>query len=85
MGALAEKVTGIGELEPALERAKQADRTYAVATDTDPVPTTQEGVAWRAWPGGTLPCRRYRHASKTLMRVPHMSAPGRRRRGAERR
>jgi 3D-(3,5/4)-trihydroxycyclohexane-1,2-dione acylhydrolase (decyclizing) len=46
MGALAEKVTGIGELEAALVRAKQADRTYVVVIDTDPVPTTLAGGAW---------------------------------------
>jgi 3D-(3,5/4)-trihydroxycyclohexane-1,2-dione acylhydrolase (decyclizing) len=46
MGALAEKVTGVSELEAALVRAKQADRTYVVVIDTDPVPTTQAGGAW---------------------------------------
>jgi 3D-(3,5/4)-trihydroxycyclohexane-1,2-dione acylhydrolase (decyclizing) len=46
LGALAEKVTGIGELEPALERAKQADRTCVVVIETDPRPTTEEGGAW---------------------------------------
>jgi 3D-(3,5/4)-trihydroxycyclohexane-1,2-dione acylhydrolase (decyclizing) len=46
MGALAEKVTGIGELEPALERAKQADRTCVVVIETDPRPTTEAGGAW---------------------------------------
>ena len=46
MGALAEKVSGIGDLELALERAKAADRTYVVVIDTDPMPTTREGGAW---------------------------------------
>ena len=46
MGAFAEKVSGIAELAPALERAKQADRTYVVVIDTDPVPTTVQGGAW---------------------------------------
>jgi 3D-(3,5/4)-trihydroxycyclohexane-1,2-dione acylhydrolase (decyclizing) len=46
MGALAEKVSGIGDLELALERAKAADRTYVVVIDTDPMPTTEEGGAW---------------------------------------
>ena len=46
LGAEAEKVSGIGDLELALERAKAADRTYVVVIDTDPVPTTEEGGAW---------------------------------------
>ena len=46
MGALAEKVTGIGDLELALQRARAADRTYVVVIDTDPKPTTKEGGAW---------------------------------------
>jgi 3D-(3,5/4)-trihydroxycyclohexane-1,2-dione acylhydrolase (decyclizing) len=46
LGAEAEKVTGIGELEPALERAKAAKGTYVVVIDTDPVPTTEEGGFW---------------------------------------
>jgi 3D-(3,5/4)-trihydroxycyclohexane-1,2-dione acylhydrolase (decyclizing) len=46
MGAEAEKVRGIGELELALERAKAAKGTYVVVIDTDPVPTTEAGGAW---------------------------------------
>ena len=46
MGALAEKVSGIGDLALALERAKAAEKTYVVVIDTDPVPTTKEGGAW---------------------------------------
>ena len=46
MGALAEKVGGIGDLELALARARSADRTYVVVIDTDPMPTTEEGGAW---------------------------------------
>jgi 3D-(3,5/4)-trihydroxycyclohexane-1,2-dione acylhydrolase (decyclizing) len=46
MGAIAEKVGGIGDLELALRRAKAADRTYVVVIDTDPMPTTKEGGAW---------------------------------------
>jgi 3D-(3,5/4)-trihydroxycyclohexane-1,2-dione acylhydrolase (decyclizing) len=46
MGAEAEKVTGIGDLELALQRAKASDRTYVVVIDTDPMPTTEEGGAW---------------------------------------
>ncbi|HXG29957.1 MAG TPA: 3D-(3,5/4)-trihydroxycyclohexane-1,2-dione acylhydrolase (decyclizing) [Nevskiales bacterium] len=46
LGATAEKVTGIAELEQALERAKAATRTYVIVIDTDPMPTTQEGGSW---------------------------------------
>ena len=46
MGALAEKVSGLGDLALALERAKAAEKTYVVVIDTDPVPTTEEGGAW---------------------------------------
>jgi 3D-(3,5/4)-trihydroxycyclohexane-1,2-dione acylhydrolase (decyclizing) len=46
LGATAEKVAGIAELEQALQRARQSDRTYVVVIDTDPVPVTEEGGAW---------------------------------------
>lgn len=46
LGAEAEKVTGIGDLELALERAKASDKTYVVVIDTDPMPTTEEGGFW---------------------------------------
>ncbi|MEK0083897.1 3D-(3,5/4)-trihydroxycyclohexane-1,2-dione acylhydrolase (decyclizing) [Benzoatithermus flavus] len=46
MGAEAEKVTGIGELELALERARAAKGTYVVVIDTDPLATTEAGGAW---------------------------------------
>jgi 3D-(3,5/4)-trihydroxycyclohexane-1,2-dione acylhydrolase (decyclizing) len=46
LGALAEKVTGIGDLELALARAKAATKTYVVVIDTDPMPTTEAGGAW---------------------------------------
>jgi 3D-(3,5/4)-trihydroxycyclohexane-1,2-dione acylhydrolase (decyclizing) len=46
MGAVAEKVESVGDLELALERAKASDRTYVVVIDTDPLPTTEEGGAW---------------------------------------
>jgi 3D-(3,5/4)-trihydroxycyclohexane-1,2-dione acylhydrolase (decyclizing) len=35
MGAIAEKVSSIGELEAAFKRAKAADRTYVVVIDVD--------------------------------------------------
>ncbi len=46
LGALSEKVAGIGELEMALERARAAERTYVIVIDTDPKVATAEGGHW---------------------------------------
>jgi 3D-(3,5/4)-trihydroxycyclohexane-1,2-dione acylhydrolase (decyclizing) len=46
MGALAESVTGITQLEQALIRAKAADSSYLIAIDTDPYITTNNGDSW---------------------------------------
>jgi 3D-(3,5/4)-trihydroxycyclohexane-1,2-dione acylhydrolase (decyclizing) len=46
MGALAENVKTIPELEAALKRARAADRTYVVCIDTDPNRTTEAGGWW---------------------------------------
>jgi 3D-(3,5/4)-trihydroxycyclohexane-1,2-dione acylhydrolase (decyclizing) len=46
MGAMAENVKTIPELEAALARARAADRTYVVCIDTDPAHTTDEGGWW---------------------------------------
>jgi 3D-(3,5/4)-trihydroxycyclohexane-1,2-dione acylhydrolase (decyclizing) len=46
MGALAENVKTIPELEAAMARARAADRTYVVCIDTDPAHTTSEGGWW---------------------------------------
>ncbi|NIC07768.1 3D-(3,5/4)-trihydroxycyclohexane-1,2-dione acylhydrolase (decyclizing) [Billgrantia bachuensis] len=46
LGCLAENVRGIAELEQALARARQANGTYVIALDTDPLPSTAEGGAW---------------------------------------
>jgi len=46
LGALSEKVSGIGELAQALERARSADRTCVIVIETDPLATTTEGGAW---------------------------------------
>ncbi|WP_207482238.1 3D-(3,5/4)-trihydroxycyclohexane-1,2-dione acylhydrolase (decyclizing) [Arenibaculum pallidiluteum] len=46
LGALAEAVDGIGSLERALERARDADRTVVIVIRTDPDATTEEGGAW---------------------------------------
>jgi 3D-(3,5/4)-trihydroxycyclohexane-1,2-dione acylhydrolase (decyclizing) len=46
LGAEAEHVTSIAELEAALHRARAAKRTYVVTIDTDPARTTAEGGTW---------------------------------------
>ncbi len=46
MGALAENVRTIAELEVALARARAADRTYVICIETDPAHTTVEGGCW---------------------------------------
>jgi 3D-(3,5/4)-trihydroxycyclohexane-1,2-dione acylhydrolase (decyclizing) len=46
LGAIGEKVTSIGELEAALQRAKAADRTSVIVIDTDPMATTEQGGTW---------------------------------------
>lgn len=46
LGANAEKVSGLTDLGPALQRAKQCERTAVVVIDTDPVPSTAEGGTW---------------------------------------
>lgn len=46
LGAESEQVACLAELEAALERARASDKTYVIAIDTDPMPSTQEGGAW---------------------------------------
>jgi len=46
MGALAENVKTIPELEAAMARARAADRTYVICIGTDPSHTTSEGGWW---------------------------------------
>ena len=46
LGALAEKADGIDGLTAALERARDAERTYVVVIDTDPLASTEAGGAW---------------------------------------
>ena len=46
MGATAEKVGSIGELEAAMRRARASDRSYTIVIDTDPLPTTPDGGHW---------------------------------------
>jgi 3D-(3,5/4)-trihydroxycyclohexane-1,2-dione acylhydrolase (decyclizing) len=46
LGARAEKVSGIAELEAALARARASDRTHVIVIDTDPALSTEAGGAW---------------------------------------
>jgi len=46
LGALAEHVRTIPELEAALARARAADRTCVIAIDTDPARSTEAGGCW---------------------------------------
>ncbi|GGA63082.1 3D-(3,5/4)-trihydroxycyclohexane-1,2-dione acylhydrolase (decyclizing) [Pelagibacterium lentulum] len=46
MGAHAEKVASIAELEAALGNAKKRDRTSVIVIDTDPLITTEAGGHW---------------------------------------
>jgi 3D-(3,5/4)-trihydroxycyclohexane-1,2-dione acylhydrolase (decyclizing) len=46
LGAIAEKVAGIAELEQALVRAKSSDRTHVIVIDTDSEATSEAGGSW---------------------------------------
>jgi 3D-(3,5/4)-trihydroxycyclohexane-1,2-dione acylhydrolase (decyclizing) len=46
MGAIAEKVSGIADLEAALARARDSKRTHVVVIDTDPMTITDAGGHW---------------------------------------
>ena len=46
LGAIAERVTTVDELEAALERAKGNDRTTVIVIDTDPFVITEAGGHW---------------------------------------
>jgi 3D-(3,5/4)-trihydroxycyclohexane-1,2-dione acylhydrolase (decyclizing) len=46
LGAIAEKVTTIDELEAAIDRAKGNDRTTVIVIETDPFATTEAGGHW---------------------------------------
>lgn len=46
MGATAEKVGSIAELEEAMKRARASDTSYVILIDTDPMPTSEEGGHW---------------------------------------
>ncbi|MGR5142601.1 3D-(3,5/4)-trihydroxycyclohexane-1,2-dione acylhydrolase (decyclizing) [Photobacterium sp. DNB23_23_1] len=46
LGAQAEQVASIAELEQALMRAKQATSTYVITLATDPLSTTESGGSW---------------------------------------
>ncbi len=46
MGAIAEKVSSLADLETALERSKKNTRTTMIVIDTDPMETTDAGGSW---------------------------------------
>ena len=46
LGAIAENVKSIPELEAAMKRARAADRTSVICIETDPARTTDEGGCW---------------------------------------
>ncbi len=46
MGAVAEKVGSIAELEAAMARARAGTRSHVIVIDTDPMPTTAAGGHW---------------------------------------
>ena len=46
LGAQAEEVSSIADLEAALERAQDSDRTAVVVIKTDPLPSTDAGGTW---------------------------------------
>jgi len=46
LGAQAEKVSSLGDLDAALQRAQEATRTAVVVIETDPLPSTEAGGTW---------------------------------------
>ena len=46
MGAIASRVSSLGDLERALQSSKANDRTTVIVIDTDPLITTQDGGHW---------------------------------------
>jgi len=46
LGAIAEKVSTIAQLERSLSQAKLSDRTHVIVIETDPAITTDAGGAW---------------------------------------
>jgi 3D-(3,5/4)-trihydroxycyclohexane-1,2-dione acylhydrolase (decyclizing) len=46
LGAQAEHVANIAELEAAMQRARASTRTYLISIDTDPARTTEDGGWW---------------------------------------
>jgi 3D-(3,5/4)-trihydroxycyclohexane-1,2-dione acylhydrolase (decyclizing) len=46
LGAIAEKVGGIGDLEAALVRARDSTRSHVIVIDTDPLTITDAGGHW---------------------------------------
>jgi 3D-(3,5/4)-trihydroxycyclohexane-1,2-dione acylhydrolase (decyclizing) len=46
LGAHAEKVANLAELEAAIQRTRSIKKSCVIVIDTDPLPTTEEGGSW---------------------------------------
>ncbi|MBN9060901.1 MAG: 3D-(3,5/4)-trihydroxycyclohexane-1,2-dione acylhydrolase (decyclizing) [Rhizobiales bacterium 65-9] len=46
LGAIAEKVAGVADLESAVKRARASEKTHVIVIDTDPMPSTDAGGHW---------------------------------------
>jgi 3D-(3,5/4)-trihydroxycyclohexane-1,2-dione acylhydrolase (decyclizing) len=63
LGAEAEKVGNIAELEAALDRAQRSQRSHVIVIETDPAVATREGGAWWDVPVAEVAARgEVRHA-----------------------
>jgi 3D-(3,5/4)-trihydroxycyclohexane-1,2-dione acylhydrolase (decyclizing) len=78
LGAQAEKVNSLAELEPALARARAARRTAVIVIDTDGRKSTGDGGAWWDVPVSDAP----RAASGRKIRQNYERARAQQRQGA---
>lgn len=79
LGAEAEHVANVAELDAAMQRARAATRTYLVCIDTDPARTTEEGGWWwevavpEVSPRAAVREARERYVQQTAERHAHAS------------
>jgi len=72
MGAVAEKVGSIAELESGLDRAARSPRTHVLVIETDPAISTREGGAWWDVPVAEVASREeVRRAHATYVEATH--------------
>ena len=76
MGAIAEKVTGIGDFEAAFERAKKADRTTVIVIDTDAHAWTPGDAWWEVGVPEVSPRDTVKAAKKDIMESKKKQRPG---------